>query len=89
MSQCCWMRSCNFSFRICKSRVLIILNLLGMVPHYARKGKLVVGNDLVLRKELFDHFHATSVGGHSGVHATRHKLASMLYWMGLARDVKL
>lgn len=52
------------------------------------KGKLVVGNDLVLKRELFDHFHVISAGGHSGVHATRNSLSSTLYWRGLARDVK-
>lgn len=54
-----------------------------------RNGKMVVSNDPVLKKELFDHFHATSAEGHSGVHATRHRLASMLYWRGMSRDMKM
>ncbi|KAG8485932.1 hypothetical protein CXB51_019279 [Gossypium anomalum] len=36
-----------------------------------------------LRQELFHHFHASAVGGHSGVHVTRKRLASLLYWKGL------
>ncbi|GJX36874.1 reverse transcriptase [Tanacetum coccineum] len=33
-----------------------------------RKGKVVVGNDLELRKELVQHFHNEAIGGHSGAH---------------------
>nr|GEU31244.1 hypothetical protein [Tanacetum cinerariifolium] len=33
-----------------------------------RKGKVVVGNDLELRKELVQHFHDEAIGGHSGAH---------------------
>ncbi|KAA3461868.1 polyprotein [Gossypium australe] len=53
-----------------------------------RRGKIVVGKDLQLRQELFQHFHASTVGGHSGMHATRKRLASLLYWKGLTTDVK-
>lgn len=48
----------------------------------------MVGNDLNLKKDLFVHFHATSIGRHFGIHATRHRLSNMLYWRGLARVVK-
>nr|GEV87650.1 hypothetical protein [Tanacetum cinerariifolium] len=33
-----------------------------------RKGKVVVRNDLELRKELVQHFHDKAIGGHSGTH---------------------
>lgn len=48
----------------------------------------MVGKNLKLRRELFHHFHASAVGGHSGIHATRKHLASLLYWKGLTTDVK-
>ncbi|GJY94082.1 reverse transcriptase domain-containing protein, partial [Tanacetum coccineum] len=47
-----------------------------------RKGKVVVGNDLELRKELVQHFHNEAIGGHSGAHVTMKKLGSLLYWKG-------
>ncbi|XP_052483076.1 uncharacterized protein LOC128036202 [Gossypium raimondii] len=53
-----------------------------------RKGKIVVGKDSQLRRELFFHFHASAIGGHSGVHVTRKRLSSQLYWKGLTTDVK-
>nr|GEV36521.1 reverse transcriptase domain-containing protein [Tanacetum cinerariifolium] len=39
-----------------------------------RKGKVVVGNDLKLRKELVQHFHDEAIGGNSGAHMTIKKL---------------
>ncbi|GJZ09111.1 retrotransposable element Tf2 [Tanacetum coccineum] len=53
-----------------------------------RKGKLMVGNDEVLRKELLQQVHRGSVGGHSGVKVTTHKLCSMFYWKKMRKEVK-
>ena len=53
-----------------------------------RNGKLVVGQDLQLRKELLDLFHASAVGGHSGVHPTMARICGAVYWKGLKRDVR-
>ncbi|GJR51102.1 transposon ty3-G gag-pol polyprotein [Tanacetum coccineum] len=39
-----------------------------------RKGKLVVGNDEALRKDLLSSYHNGAIGGHSGVKATTHKI---------------
>ncbi|GJV87957.1 putative mitochondrial protein [Tanacetum coccineum] len=44
-----------------------------------RKGKVVVGNDPELRKELVQHFHDEAIGGHSGAHVTMKKLGSLFY----------
>nr|GEX69362.1 putative mitochondrial protein [Tanacetum cinerariifolium] len=52
-----------------------------------RKGKVVVGNDLELRKELVQHFHDEAIGGHSGAHVTMKKLGSLFYWKGLSKVV--
>nr|GEU51042.1 hypothetical protein [Tanacetum cinerariifolium]GEV58634.1 hypothetical protein [Tanacetum cinerariifolium] len=53
-----------------------------------RKGKVVVGNDPELRKELVQHFHDEVIGGHSVAHATMKKLGSLFYWKGLKKMVK-
>nr|GEU43117.1 reverse transcriptase [Tanacetum cinerariifolium] len=53
-----------------------------------RKNNLVIGKDDELRKELMAHFHGSSVGGHSGVKVTTHKMSSMLYWKGMRKDIK-
>ncbi|GKB18458.1 reverse transcriptase [Tanacetum coccineum] len=52
-----------------------------------RKGKIVVGNDLVL-KQLIVHFHGGTVGGHSRVLMTTKKLNVVFYWKELKRMVK-
>lgn len=44
-----------------------------------RKGKVVVGSALTLRKTLFDLFHREAIGSHLGTQATRHRLASIVY----------
>lgn len=44
-----------------------------------RLGKIVVGNQVELRRKIFYLFHGGSVGGHSSVHATRHKISGLLY----------
>nr|GEX51823.1 reverse transcriptase [Tanacetum cinerariifolium] len=53
-----------------------------------RKGKVVVGNDLELRKELVQHFHDEAIGGYSGAHVTMKKLESLFYWKCLKKMVK-
>ncbi|GKE40572.1 putative mitochondrial protein, partial [Tanacetum coccineum] len=53
-----------------------------------RKGKMVVGNDPELRKELVQNFYDEAIGGHSGAHVTMKKLGSLFYWKGLKKMVK-
>ncbi|GJS13679.1 transposon ty3-G gag-pol polyprotein [Tanacetum coccineum] len=53
-----------------------------------RKGKIVVGNDPELKRELLQYFHGGVVGGHSGVKVTTHKMCLTLYWKGLRKQVK-
>ncbi|KAA3467428.1 reverse transcriptase [Gossypium australe] len=44
-----------------------------------RRGKITVGTNEELRKELIDYFHNSALGGHSGVQATRNRLPNFLY----------
>ena len=53
-----------------------------------RRGRLVVGSNDNLRKDLFHLFHNTPEGGHSGAEATLQRLASVCYWKGLKRNVR-
>ena len=53
-----------------------------------RKGKLVVGNNMELRKEILTTFHNGPVGGHVGIQATRQKICSLFYWRGLKKEIK-
>jgi hypothetical protein len=53
-----------------------------------RKGKLVVGNDAALRKELLQWLHSSATGGHSGISATMQRVKAVVYWKGLINDVK-
>lgn len=49
---------------------------------------MVVGNQLELRKTIFQLFHGEAIGGHSGVHVTRQRITGFLYWKGLSKDIK-
>ncbi|KAI3756033.1 hypothetical protein L1987_55845 [Smallanthus sonchifolius] len=54
-----------------------------------RKGKLVVGNDDVLRLDIIHQCHDSYLGGHSGFHATLQRLKSMFYcWKGQNKTVR-
>ncbi|GJW51736.1 retrotransposon-related protein [Tanacetum coccineum] len=53
-----------------------------------RKGRLVVGNDALLKQQIITYFHKGPLGGHSGVHVTTKKLADVFFWKGLRKMVK-
>jgi len=52
------------------------------------KGRLVVGNDSLLRKEILQWLHASASEGHSGVYATIKRVKVVVYWKGLNGDIK-
>ncbi|XP_070050283.1 uncharacterized protein [Nicotiana tomentosiformis] len=56
-------------------------------PHYLlqggilnRKGRMMVGADLELRKRLLSFYHDNAIGGHSGITASLNKLKQDFYW---------
>ncbi|GJY55317.1 retrotransposon-related protein [Tanacetum coccineum] len=53
-----------------------------------RKGKLIVGNDDVIRQNLVNHFHSSAEGGHLRVLATNKRLANWFYQKGIKKTVK-
>lgn len=52
-----------------------------------RKGKIVVGKDAALRKDILLHFHDSALGGHSGTQATLKRIAQTFYWKGMKKDI--
>jgi len=60
------------------------------MSHYAlqdgllrKKGRLVIGPDLVLREQLLQLVHDSPFGGHSGRDATLKRLKSLFWWRGM------
>lgn len=53
-----------------------------------RKGKLVIGPDNTLRRELLELMHSSTIGGHSGIHAMTQRLLSLVYWKGTIKDIR-
>ncbi|GMJ10271.1 hypothetical protein HRI_004696300 [Hibiscus trionum] len=53
-----------------------------------RKGKILVGQDESLRKDLMNYFHCSPIGGHSGADVTVRRLSSIFFWKGLRKNVK-
>ena len=47
-----------------------------------------MGNDDGLQTQILKLFHASGLGGHSGVHATYQRIAAILYWKGLWKSVR-
>ena len=56
----------------------------GLIRHH---GKVWIGNNSALQTKLITTFHASPIGGHSGVNATYYRLKNLFSWKGLKRDV--
>jgi hypothetical protein len=54
-----------------------------------RNGVIWIGDNSALRTKLITALHDSAVGGHSGVHATYHRVKKMFWWKGLKNDVTL
>ena len=52
-----------------------------------RNGVIWIGDNSALRTKLITALHDSAVGGHSGVHATYHRVKKMFWWKGLKNDV--
>lgn len=50
-------------------------------------GKLVIGKDDGLRREILRTFYSSSIAGHSGINATIKRIASFCFLKGLEKDV--
>ncbi|KAK2441152.1 hypothetical protein QL285_012481 [Trifolium repens] len=52
------------------------------------KGKLFLPKTSPLRLTLLEEFHASPIGGHSGIHRTFGRLQENVYWVGMRKDVE-
>jgi hypothetical protein len=52
------------------------------------RGKLFVPNSSPLKQTLLEEFHASLVGGHSGIHRTFGRLQENVFWFGMRKDVE-
>jgi hypothetical protein len=51
------------------------------------QGKIYIGSSTKLRDTVFDTFHSSAFGGHSGVKATLHRIQQSFYWPKLKNYV--
>lgn len=49
--------------------------------------KVWIAHNSALQTKLIAAFHASAIGGHSGVKATYHRLKQLFHWKGMKRDV--
>jgi hypothetical protein len=52
------------------------------------KGKLFIPQNSPLKLTLLEEFHASLLGGHSGIHRTFGRLHENVFWFGIRKDVE-
>jgi transposase InsO family protein len=52
------------------------------------KGRIWIGKDAVTQQQLVRSLHDSAVGGHSGFHATYHRVKRLFAWAGMKQSVK-
>lgn len=52
------------------------------------KGRIGVGNDVELQKDILKLFHDSAMRGHSGLNATSQRVLTLLYWKGMENYTK-
>ncbi|MCH84618.1 hypothetical protein A2U01_0005450, partial [Trifolium medium] len=52
------------------------------------KGKLFLPSGSPLKQTLLEEFHASLIGGHSGIHRTFGRLQENVFWFGMRKDVE-
>ena len=65
------------------------------IPHFSctqgliyRKGRLIVGNMEGIYYNIIQLFHASSLGGHSGIAVTIKRIARLFWWKTLRKDIR-
>jgi transposase InsO family protein len=51
------------------------------------KGRIYIGKDAELRKQIMHSFHASVIGGHSGIVASYQRLKRLFYWPGMKKEL--
>jgi hypothetical protein len=57
----------------------------GVVRH---KGRIWIGNNSALHSKLISTFHASALGGHSGIQTSYLRLKKMFHWQGINQAVE-
>lgn len=52
------------------------------------KNRIYVGASTEFRQQLLQTFHASALGGHSGIKATYYRLKKVFYWPNLRRNIE-
>jgi transposase InsO family protein len=52
------------------------------------KSRIYIGADKDLQNQLLGSFHASAIGGHSGMVATYQRIKRLFYWPGLKKDTQ-
>lgn len=52
------------------------------------KGRVWLGNNYVMHRQILQNFHSGAIGGHSGFRATYHRIRKMFAWPGMKADIK-
>jgi hypothetical protein len=52
------------------------------------KGKIWIGKNSALQSKLIAAFHASALGGPSGIQATHKRLNKVFHWHGMKKDVE-
>lgn len=58
----------------------------GLIRH---KGRIWLGQNSSMQQEVLKALHSGPIGGHSGFHATYHKVKKLFSWPGLKNQVRL
>jgi hypothetical protein len=57
----------------------------GLIRH---KGRVWIGDNKVLQQDIVHALHSSPIGGHSGFHATYHRVKHLFSWPGLKGHIK-
>ncbi|GAA0139024.1 hypothetical protein LIER_00655 [Lithospermum erythrorhizon] len=63
-------------------------------PHYEYKegllrynGRIVVGDDDIMKHKIMAAMHDSAIGGHSGIRITYHNIKALFFWKALKKEV--
>lgn len=57
----------------------------GIIKH---KGRVWIGNNLAMQHKIFQAFHSSSLGGHSGAPVTYIRIKKLFMWSGMKKFIK-
>jgi hypothetical protein len=53
------------------------------------KGKICIGNSTELKQKILSSLHSSTLGGHSGIRATLHRIKRIFHWPNMKKTVEL